>query len=44
MGNTIPGYLLTTAMAVIPPTDVDRALEMALRLLFILVPLTAATA
>ena len=29
---TIPGNLLTTAMAVMPHTDVDRALEMALTL------------
>ncbi len=29
---TIPGNLLTTAMAVMPHTDVDRALEMALSL------------
>ena len=29
---TIPGNLLTTAMAVMPHTDIDRALEMALSL------------
>lgn len=29
---TIPGNLLTTAMAVMPHTDVDQALEMALSL------------
>ncbi len=29
---TIPGYLLTTAMAVMPHTDINRALEMALSL------------
>ena len=28
MTNTIPGNLLTTAMAVMPHTDVLRALEM----------------
>jgi hypothetical protein len=32
MGNQIPGNLLTTAMAVMPHTDVDRTLEMALPL------------
>jgi hypothetical protein len=32
MGNPIPGNLLTTAMAVMPHTDVDQALEMALSL------------
>lgn len=32
MGNHIPGNLLTTAMAVMPHTDVSRALEMALTL------------
>lgn len=32
MNNIIPGNLLTTAMAVMPHTDVDRALEMALSL------------
>jgi hypothetical protein len=32
MNNRIPGNLLTTAMAVMPHTDVDRALEMALSL------------
>ena len=32
MANQIPGNLLTTAMAVMPHTDVDRALEMALSL------------
>ena len=32
MTNKIPGNLLTTAMAVMPHTDVDRALEMALSL------------
>ena len=32
MINTIPGNLLTTAMAVMPHTDVARALEMALSL------------
>jgi hypothetical protein len=32
MDNQIPGNLLTTAMAVMPHTDVDRALEMALSL------------
>jgi len=32
MNNKIPGNLLTTAMAVMPHTDVDRALEMALSL------------
>jgi hypothetical protein len=32
MTNTIPGNLLTTAMAVMPHTDVARALEMALSL------------
>ncbi|UCE51287.1 MAG: hypothetical protein JSV31_18735 [Desulfobacterales bacterium] len=32
MDNLIPGNLLTTAMAVMPHTDVDRALEMALSL------------
>lgn len=32
MDSTIPGHLLTTAMAVMPHTDVERALEMALRL------------
>ncbi len=32
MNNTIPGNLLTTAMAVMPHTDVDRALETALSL------------
>ena len=28
----VPGNLLTTAMAVMPHTDIDRALEMALSL------------
>ena len=32
MANKIPGNLLTTAMAVMPHTDVDRALETALSL------------
>ncbi|WP_419656088.1 hypothetical protein Dvar_51930 [Desulfosarcina variabilis str. Montpellier] len=32
MDSKIPGNLLTTAMAVMPHTDVDRALEMALSL------------
>jgi len=32
MGSTIPGSLLTTAMAVMPHTDVARALEVALTL------------
>jgi len=32
MTNPIPGDLLTTAMAVMPHTDVDRALEMAMSL------------
>ena len=32
MNNPIPGNLLTTAMAVMPHTDVDRALETALSL------------
>ncbi|MGA9236268.1 MAG: hypothetical protein WBV91_15700, partial [Desulfobacterales bacterium] len=32
MTNTVPGNLLTTAMAVMPHTDVARALEMALSL------------
>ena len=32
MDNKIPGNLLTTAMAVMPHTDVNRALEMALTL------------
>ncbi len=32
MASSIPGNLLTTAMAVMPHTDVDRALEMALSL------------
>jgi hypothetical protein len=32
MTNKIPGNLLTTAMAVMPHTDVERALEMALSL------------
>ena len=32
MRQTIPGNLLTTAMAVMPHTDVERALEMALSL------------
>ena len=32
MANQIPGNLLTTAMAVMPHTDVSRALEMALSL------------
>ena len=32
MDNTIPGNLLTTAMAVMPHTDATRALEMALSL------------
>ena len=32
MNNTIPGNLLTTAMAVMPHTNVERALEMALTL------------
>jgi hypothetical protein len=32
MEAKIPGNLLTTAMAVMPHTDVDRALEMALSL------------
>ena len=32
MADKIPGNLLTTAMAVMPHTDVDRALEMALSL------------
>lgn len=32
MDNQIPGSLLTTAMAVMPHTDVARALEMALSL------------
>ena len=32
MPNTIPGNLLTTAMAVMPHTDVERALKMALSL------------
>ena len=32
MNNNIPGNLLTTAMAVMPHTDVTRALEMALTL------------
>ncbi len=32
MPNPIPGNLLTTAMAVMPHTDVDRALQMALSL------------
>lgn len=32
MVSTIPGNLMTTAMAVMPHTDVDRALEMALSL------------
>jgi hypothetical protein len=32
MNGRIPGNLLTTAMAVMPHTDVDRALEMALSL------------
>ena len=32
MDARIPGNLLTTAMAVMPHTDVDRALEMALSL------------
>ena len=32
MASNIPGNLLTTAMAVMPHTDVDRALEMALSL------------
>jgi hypothetical protein len=32
MSGNIPGNLLTTAMAVMPHTDVDRALEMALSL------------
>lgn len=32
MNNPTPGNLLTTAMAVMPHTDVDRALEMALSL------------
>ncbi|MFY9941689.1 MAG: hypothetical protein WAK57_05905 [Desulfobacterales bacterium] len=32
MNTKIPGNLLTTAMAVMPHTDVDRALEMALSL------------
>ena len=32
MNNPIPGNLLTTAMAVMPHTDVSRALEMALSL------------
>jgi hypothetical protein len=32
MNTNIPGNLLTTAMAVMPHTDVDRALEMALTL------------
>ncbi len=32
MDNPIPGNLLTTAMAVMPHTDVDRALQMALSL------------
>ncbi len=32
MNKTIPGNLLTTAMAVMPHTDVDRALEAALSL------------
>jgi len=34
----IPGNLLTTAMGVMPHTDVDRALEMALSLDPILAP------
>lgn len=32
MTNVIPGNLLTTAMAVMPHTDIERALEMALTL------------
>jgi hypothetical protein len=32
MSAKIPGNLLTTAMAVMPHTDVERALEMALSL------------
>ena len=32
MDSKIPGNLLTTAMAVMPHTDVSRALEMALSL------------
>jgi hypothetical protein len=32
MTNGIPGNLLTTAMAVMPHTDVARALELALSL------------
>ena len=32
MNSSIPGKLMTTAMAVMPHTDVDRALEMALSL------------
>jgi hypothetical protein len=32
MDSTIPGNLLTTAMAVMPHTDVDRAIEVALTL------------
>ena len=32
MSNIIPGNLLTTAMAVMPHTDIERALKMALSL------------